>query len=305
MCTNWEDHAVESFEVGGLSVDIYPDIGTESPRTAWEPFGVMYTWSTKYGRGVENTTKRRRAIADLLRDFDGYDGPVGGRIANKFYYDSDEYAAAVLKAAERAGVVLRLLRFGQNGPEVVNKLSNADGFIYATEQMIRDNWVIKRVTKKYREWAESLIDGEIGEYRQWANNEIYRFEITDREGETVGSDYDRRGWYGLDLAEREARREAVVLARKQAQEEIASLRADIVTLKQRAAAAVAEWEAARQRFDWWRENGQPADLAEHYKQLESANRGRLVAEIENINFEIGDYKEQIAELEGVIAELNK
>lgn len=67
------------------------------------------------------------------------------------------------------------------------------GFALITKEAIRENYGIKRVTKKYVEKAQEQIAGEVETLNQWINDDVYGFDITDSEGVLNEGCY---GFYG-------------------------------------------------------------------------------------------------------------
>jgi len=69
------------------------------------------------------------------------------------------------------------------------------GFAVVTKELIRENWNIKRVTKKYIELADKMVEGEVETLNKYINNEVYSFRIEDKDGEVIDS---CGGFYDMD-----------------------------------------------------------------------------------------------------------
>lgn len=74
--------------------------------------------------------------------------------------------------------------------------SGTVGFIFATKKDIRENFGIKRVTKKYIEQTEKILKAEIETFSQWANGEVLGFRLENEDEEIIDSCY---GFYGTDV----------------------------------------------------------------------------------------------------------
>jgi len=75
--------------------------------------------------------------------------------------------------------------------------SGTAGFIVITKEQIRENWSIKRVTQKHIDHAERIAKAELETYGNWANGEVYGFQL-EEDGEEIDSCY---GFYGYDIKE--------------------------------------------------------------------------------------------------------
>lgn len=72
------------------------------------------------------------------------------------------------------------------------------GYAVVLKSDIRENWGIKRVTEKYVDMSTKQIEGEIKVLNQYANGEVYSFEIKDVDGEHEDS---CSGFFGSDILE--------------------------------------------------------------------------------------------------------
>lgn len=77
--------------------------------------------------------------------------------------------------------------------------SGTIGFLIVTKQAIRDNWGIKNVTQKYRDWAEKIAIAELETFSLYANGECYRYELFEDDKEVdscsgfFGADWENNG----------------------------------------------------------------------------------------------------------------
>lgn len=73
--------------------------------------------------------------------------------------------------------------------------SGTIGFAVVTKQDIRDNWGIKKVTKKDIEEADKILEAELKELDYYGRGEVYGYEILDEEDNSIDS---CEGFYGED-----------------------------------------------------------------------------------------------------------
>jgi hypothetical protein len=75
--------------------------------------------------------------------------------------------------------------------------SGTIGFVIVTKQDIRKNWGIKRVTQKWIDKAEEIMDAEVETLNNYISGEVYSFNVEDDEGNNVDS---CSGFYGTNFA---------------------------------------------------------------------------------------------------------
>ena len=75
------------------------------------------------------------------------------------------------------------------------------GFIYMSRAQAREMYGVKRLTEKNRLRALADLAAQVDTYSQWANGELYRWEVTDGDGAHVDS---CGGYYGEAYAWTEA-----------------------------------------------------------------------------------------------------
>jgi hypothetical protein len=73
--------------------------------------------------------------------------------------------------------------------------SGTIGFVVITKEDIRKNWGIKRVTQKYIDHADEILEGEIETLNQYLSGDVYSFTIEDLDGNHIDS---CSGFYGGD-----------------------------------------------------------------------------------------------------------
>lgn len=191
--------AIKSIEYKGYTIEVYIDDDPLNPRTEFDNMGTMVCWHRRYnlgddGRGAKNPYPTRE-----------YD-PEDWFKANLDYpeekledLDLAELQALFEKtnllipimAYEHGGITIRAYDYG-NWPDQ-NWDCGQLGFIYASHETIRKEYVVKRLSKKTLEKARTCLLSEIEEYDTYLTGNIYGYVITDPEGEEKDSCW---GFYG-------------------------------------------------------------------------------------------------------------
>jgi len=78
------------------------------------------------------------------------------------------------------------------------------GFIYVTAADIRENWMVKRISKRRIADAERLLNAEVAEYSAYLNGQVYYYNVVDEDDNIVDSAYGFLGDYTEVLAEARA-----------------------------------------------------------------------------------------------------
>lgn len=73
--------------------------------------------------------------------------------------------------------------------------SGTIGFVIVTKEAVKENWSIKRVTKKYKKHAQEIAEAEVKTLNTWISGEVYGYQVEGAEGDCVDSCW---GFYGTD-----------------------------------------------------------------------------------------------------------
>lgn len=173
---------------------IDPDELAESPRE-WDNFGHMICFHRRYS--------------------------LGDKAEREWEKDSVEFYEWMQSHAKKRDIVwLPLYLYDHSGITMsysdtypYNDYWDAGcvGYIYVTLQDIRDNWRVKRVSKKLRLHALDLLKGEVEEYDNYLTGEVFCFqqickncgELLDSCAGFYGDDWETNGL--LDQLDTEAR----------------------------------------------------------------------------------------------------
>lgn len=175
--------SLQEFTLGNKKLIIVQDSGIESPRS-WDNLG---TFISTCGNG-DNTDFRFGNNYESRQDF-----IEKGETEIRKYFKDVAVVMAVHKYSHSGVGYSTSNGYPYNCPWD----SGTVGFIFATKKDIRDNWGIKRVTKKYIEQTEDILASEIETFSQWSNGDIVGFRIEEN-GEETDSCY---GFYGYDILE--------------------------------------------------------------------------------------------------------
>lgn len=109
---------------------------------------------------------------------------------------------------EHSGIALSTSRGGQFSDPWD---SGQVGYIIATPEQIRANFLVKRITKRTREKAIEVLRSEVDEYSKYLGGETYGYIIEDPEGDQLDSCW---GFIGGDYVRQEARAQVDYYASK-------------------------------------------------------------------------------------------
>lgn len=172
-------------KIGALTIKYVPDKDAESPRK-WDNMGKMVCWHRRYELGDQHN----------FANFDEFTPPKDAIVLPLFLYD---HSGLRIKVGSFEGLPQGHARFD----------SGQVGFIVADRAAICENFMCKRVTKKLRERVTRCLLAEVETYDKYLSGDVWGFEVTDEDGETLESCF---GFYGREDVEEAARAAVSVLA---------------------------------------------------------------------------------------------
>lgn len=122
--------------------------------------------------------------------------------ANDFN-DWDENKAGVMKQYDVA-IIEPLYMYSHSGQTISTSPfsckwdSGQLGWIIITKEDLRNNWSLKRISKKYRLMANDILEAEVKTLDQYISGDVYGFDIEDEEGDSEDSCW---GFFGDELKE--------------------------------------------------------------------------------------------------------
>lgn len=171
-----------------FTIEIEQDDIDESPRE-WDNLGTMVCFHGRYELG--DKTEYREEDQNSWEELAMRLKKDGAIIVMPLYlYD---HSGLRIKVGSFAGLL------PQGHAEFD---SGCVGFIYVTAEKLRKEYNVKRITKSIFNKAKKVLEGEVSTYDQYLSGDVYRFDITDADGENVDS---LGGIYGYDEALEEAK----------------------------------------------------------------------------------------------------
>lgn len=169
------DKPVETFEMNGKKVEIWPDTDPQNPRIDFDHEDLMICFHSRYTLGDKH---------DYL---------------SKNYSGWDEMEAQIIKDHDPV-VIKRLYMYDHSGLTIATHPfscpwdSGQIGFILMPKKGAYAAYMTKRITKAIKEKCEKYIDASVTEYDQYLCGDIYGYTITEANGDQGDSCW---GFYGL------------------------------------------------------------------------------------------------------------
>lgn len=149
-----------------VKVKVFQDTDPASPRE-YDNVGVMACWHRRYNLG---DVQPKESPEEWLRE----NAPEGSIVLPLFLYDHSGITMSTSSA--------RFSAFDHEGWDW-----GQVGVIVATPKKIRENFLVKRITKKIRERAESVLRAEVAEYDAFLTGDVWGFTVEDDKGEIQDS----------------------------------------------------------------------------------------------------------------------
>ncbi len=122
-------------------------------------------------------------------------------INSNHFADWDENKAGVMKEYDVA-IIKPIYMYSHSGSTISTSPFSCSwdsgqlGWIIITKEDLRNNWGIKRISKKYRLMADNILEAEVETLDQYIRGDVYGFEIEDEDENSEDSCW---GFYGTDL----------------------------------------------------------------------------------------------------------
>jgi hypothetical protein len=167
---------IKTYTNGNTELQIFVDELSESPREDFDNLGKMICHHNRYSLGDKHNInpKDYNSYAEMLKD---------------------------IMVKEDVGVILPMYMLDHSGITISTTKfscpwdSGQIGFILASKKSIREEFGVKRITKKLIDKVTRILESEVEVYDQYVRGDIYGFKlITD--GEEVDSCW---GFYGSDI----------------------------------------------------------------------------------------------------------
>lgn len=172
--------AVYEKSKAGLTVKLFHDQDAESPRD-WDNLGTMVCFHGRYNLG----------------DKHGMDLEEAQALEN-----SPDVISLPLYLYDHSGITMNTTGF--HCPWDSGKV----GFIYVTLDKVREEYSVKRISKKTRENVLGVLRGEVEAYDQYLTGDVYGYVVAvdteDEEFDDADPIESCWGFFGRDYAEKEA-----------------------------------------------------------------------------------------------------
>lgn len=166
---------METIEYRGFTIEIRQDEYPMDPRE-WDNLGVMACWHRRYKLGDEQP---------------------GGDPWEWMERIEDEIAVILpLYLYDHSGLWMST----SDGSWPFNCRWDAGqaGWIYATKEAVRKNFMIKRISKKTLAVAIAVLRGEVETYNQYLSGEVFGYAVRDAAGDILDG---CSGFYGYEFEE--------------------------------------------------------------------------------------------------------
>jgi len=147
----------KTFTKDDLTLKIYYDESAESPRD-WDNLGTMIYKNSRYTLGDEQS------------DFNG---------------SFEEFRDYLIKE-RKAVIIMPIFLYDHSGITISTTQtypyncrwdSSPVGYIFATKEDIRENFGVKKVTKKLLETTKRILQGEIDTFDLYIRGEVFGFQL--------------------------------------------------------------------------------------------------------------------------------
>lgn len=174
--------ALKKEKIGDYKIKIkYDHYDTDSPRD-WDNLGIMACFHGRYG--LPNETDYS------IKDYHSWD-----KMKNAIIKENDIAVILPIFMYDHGGITI------STNPFSCRWDSGQIGFIFITKETVRNEYGVKRISKKLIKKVKDVLIGEVETYDQYLRGEVYYFEIK-KNGELIDSSY---GYYDIDEAFNEAK----------------------------------------------------------------------------------------------------
>ena len=160
----------------GFQIAIHYDEDSESPRE-WDNFGIMYCFHKRYNLGDKHDLSVEEAEIMAESHFN--------EALPLYLYDHSEITMST-------------------DPFSCQWDSGQVGWIIATEEQMKKEFGVARLTREHRAKTRKIMEGEVEAYDQYLTGDIWGYIIEDEDGMHIDSLWSM---YGFDYCLEEARKE--------------------------------------------------------------------------------------------------
>lgn len=147
---------IKEFKAGNKVLRIYQEEDAENPRS-WDNLTKMVAFHTRYSLGDKKHGYK-------TEDFNGW------AELKKAIEKEDVAIIKPLYMYDHSGITIKTT------PYECRWDSGQIGFVFITKKALRENFGVKRLTKKLIEQADKILEAEVDIYRMYIEGDVYRFE---------------------------------------------------------------------------------------------------------------------------------
>jgi len=189
----------------GIKIKIEQDQDAESPRN-WDNLGTMVCFHRRYDLGDK----------DHGYDSDDYNGWAAMEKAIR----AKEDAALILPLYlyDHSGLRMKIGSFQGLLPQGHAEFDSGQvGFVFVSKKKVREEYNVKRITKKTLEKAYEVLKSEVNAYDQFLSGDVWGYIVEeDEDGNELPSSLHESCWgfFGYDYCVEQAKEVAERLAPK-------------------------------------------------------------------------------------------
>ena len=189
----------EKLQYRGYTIDVVRDDLVENPRN-WDNLGTLAlsasSWADETVACVEDL------YALLLDDTDYMKWSNKDQMYSDYTYDHEK----AQRCLDQKYIVLPVYKMDHGSVSFSTSTFNCpwdsgqDGFIYVSKERIREEYSVKKISKKIRDIVIKSLEQEVGTFSMAVNGEVYAFCVLDDDDEAldsccgfVGYDHDASG----------------------------------------------------------------------------------------------------------------
>ena len=176
----------------GYKIKLTPDDSPESPRE-WSNLGTMVSWHTRCTIGDYSVGHSRQHKTGTIY----FDDP---RELAEYCHRQDVFSLPVY-LYEHSGQTVKTTPFYDPWD------SGQVGFVFVSNDRIREEYSVKRISKQLREKVARILVQEVETYNQWLTGDVWGYEIFEPDNEDLESadSVDSCwGYYGSDYCLKQA-----------------------------------------------------------------------------------------------------
>jgi hypothetical protein len=180
--------AIKTLKTKNKVLKIYQEEQPESPRE-WDNMGTMLCTHKRYNLGDEKENKEF--------DFDQYNN--WDEVKEAIMKENNVAVILPLFLYDHSGITMKTTPFGDRWD------SGQVGFVYVTKEKLKEEYSVKRITKKLLQKATEILINEVKTYDQYLVGDIYSFTVSALSKCNEGHEHENvidscGGFYGSDFA---------------------------------------------------------------------------------------------------------